>query len=462
MSPLAKMPRAGAGARGRGDRWRLAVELLCYDALLLMVSPLVAIWLSWRWLVRRKPLGCWRHRLGLVPRLGAVVARSEGGAREKRPLVIWVHAVSAGEVAAARPVVEALRAAFPSARIGMSTITAAGMTVAKKSCRGVDAFFYLPLDGLFCMARAFTRIRPQLIVVTEKELWPNFLGLARLLGTRILVVNGRVSDRTISRAKWAPGFVRWLYRLPDLICVQSSQDASRLAALSVPPSRVLIGGNTKVDSMVNRDPVAEAELRRDLGVANGEPWLVAGSTHAGEEEVVVEAFRLVRARMPNVRLLLAPRHLERVPAVSALVAEQGFSAVRRTDNPSLSEAVVILDTMGELRASYAFATVGFVGGSLVPVGGHSLLEPTAAGRAVLFGPHTENCADVADLVLASHVGFRVTDARELAEQFLRIAGDQELQAGIARTASSLIAQQRGAAARCIGAAQRLLTPESPQ
>jgi len=144
------------------------------------------------------------------------------------------------------------------------------------------------------------------------------------------------------------------------------------------------------------------------------------------------------------------------------VAEQGFSAVRRTDNPSLSEAVVILDTMGELRASYAFATVGFVGGSLVPVGGHSLLEPTAAGRAVLFGPHTENCADVADLVLASHVGFRVTDARELAEQFLRIAGDQELQAGIARTASSLIAQQRGAAARCIGAAQRLLTPESPQ
>jgi 3-deoxy-D-manno-octulosonic-acid transferase len=435
------------------------MELLCYDAVLLAVSPLVAMWLSWRWLVRRKPLGCWRHRLGLVPRLGAPATGPDGRTSVERPLVIWVHAVSAGEVAAARPVVEALRAAFPVARIGMSTITLAGMTVAEKNCRGVDAFFYLPFDGLFCMARAFARIRPQLVVVTEKELWPNFLGLARLVGAKTLLVNGRVSDRTVRRAKWAPGFIRWLYRLPDLICVQSPQDASRLGALSMSPGRVLIGGNTKVDSMVNRDPVVEEELTRDLGVADGEPWLVAGSTHAGEDEVVIEAFRLILDRMPSTRLLLAPRHLERVPAVSALVAEQGFTAVRRTDDPSSPGAVVILDTMGELRASYSFATVGFVGGSLVPIGGHSLLEPTAAGRAVLFGPHTENCADVADLVLESRVGFRVTDARELAEQFLRIAGDRELQAGIARTAASLIAQQRGAAARCVEAARRLLTPQ---
>jgi 3-deoxy-D-manno-octulosonic-acid transferase len=351
---------------------------------------------------------------------------------------------------------EVLRASLPHAQIGMSTITPAGMTVAMRSCQAADAFFYLPFDGLCCMLPAFLRIRPQLVMLTEKELWPNFLGLARLSGAKVLVVNGRVSDRALRRAKWVPMFVRWLYRLPDLICVQSAQDQRRLLRLGVPPHRILIGGNTKVDGMVDRDRGAESELAADLGVAEGEPWLVAGSTHPGEEEIVIQAFGLIRAQLPQARLLLAPRHLERGPAVSAMIAEQGFSVARRTEGLSSPDAVVILDTMGELRAAYALATVGFVGGSLVPVGGHNLLEPTAAGRVVLFGPHTQNCADVADLVLESQVGFHVTDAQGLAEQFLRIARDANLQAEIARAAASLIASQRGAAARCAAAACNLL------
>jgi 3-deoxy-D-manno-octulosonic-acid transferase len=416
---------------------------------------------------------------------------------------VWLHAVSAGEVTAAQPVLEALGEALPGARVAMSTVTRAGMEVARKTCRGVEAFFYLPMDAVCTMACALARVRPHLVVVAEKELWPNFLGLARLFGAKVLVVNGRVSDRMMGRARWAPGFVQWLYRLPDRLCVQSEQDAARLRSLGVVRARIRVAGNTKVDSMAEPDQEATARLAREIGVSGEERWLVAGSTHPGEEEVVLEGFRRIREEMPQARLLLAPRHLERVAAVSALVAERGWAAVRRSerraDHGSApvegggkilrcaqddkvgaqddkvgaqddkvggadsqvatggdGQAVVVLDTMGELRATYGFATVGFVGGTLAPIGGHNLLEPVAAGRAVLFGPHTESCADMAELVLEARVGFRIESAAGLAGQFLRIAREGRLRDQIAAAGLALIQEQRGAARRCAEVARELL------
>ncbi len=434
-----------AYARNGGRQWRLAAELFTYNTLLLAGAPAIACWLLWRAL-RRKALGCWRHRLGLVPRLPV-----REGPR------IWLHAVSAGEVGAAKPVLEALRQGLPGARIALSTVTQAGMTIARKSCGSANVFLYLPLDVPAAMGLALSRLRPDLVVVTEKELWPNFLGLARLSGARVLMVNGRVSNRMAQRARWAGRFVQWLYRLPDRLCVQSQQDARRLVDLGVEPARILVAGNTKVDGMAERDQQAEAKLAAELAVSPGDLWLVAGSTHPGEEEAVIEAFRLIRSQLPGARLLLAPRHLERVPAISALVAQRGFPVVRRSERAAASAApVVVLDTMGELRAAYGCATAAFVGGTLAPVGGHNLLEPVAAGRPVLFGPHTEECADMADLVLESGVGFRVSSGAELAGQFIRLAADASLRARIAATGEALIAGQRGAARRCAEAAQSLL------
>ena len=444
------MRRPSDGVRGeyapRGPRWALAARLALYNLLLALCSPLLGVWLLWRGVVRGKGLGCFRHRLGLVPRLP-----QGGGPR------VWLHAVSAGEMSAAGPVLEALLRELPEARVVVSTVTPAGMTMAEKTCGRAHALFYLPFDGPGCMMRALRRVRPDLVVVAEKEMWPNFLGLAVLMGARVQAVNGRVSDRMVSRARWAPGFVRWLYRLPDLLCVQSEQDARRLVEIGVPATRILVAGNTKADNLAERDAESEARLAGDLGLEGPGIWLVAGSTHPGEEEIILEAFLAIRKEIPEVRLLLAPRHLDRVASVSAAVAERGISAVRRSEaTGSAGEGVVILDTMGELRAAYAFGTAGFVGGTLVPIGGHNLLEPVAAGRAVLFGPHTENCSDVSDLVREWQVGFQVQGAGELAEEFLRIARDPERQRRIASKGRELIVAQRGAAQRCADAARALL------
>jgi 3-deoxy-D-manno-octulosonic-acid transferase len=360
-------------------------------------------------------------------------------------------------MAAAAPVVAALRQSLPGCVIAISTQTAAGMAVARRECAEARALFYLPFDWPQCVGLALWRLKPDLMVVVEKELWPNLLGLARLMGAKVLVVNGRVSDRMMWRMRWAPGPAKWLYRLPHVLCVQSEEDARRLGRLGVTKRRITVAGNTKVDDLAWRDEEAEARLAAQLGVDCGEMWLIAGSTHQGEEQVVVEAFRHIRERIPSARLLLAPRHLERVAEVSALVAEQGLAAVLRSEGAvGPRDAVVVLDTMGELRAAYGLGVAGFVGGTLVPIGGHNLLEPVAARSPVFFGEHTENCVDVADLVLTARVGLRVTGAQDLAEQFVRIAEAPALREKVAQRAGALIEAQRGASPRCAQVARSLL------
>ncbi len=427
---------------------RLALELLAYNLLLLPLLPIMAAWLAWRTIVAHKPIGRWSDRLGLVPSLPP--------ARGPR---IWVHAVSAGEMTAAAPVVAELRRRFPQSAIAVSTHTDAGMRMARRSCTAADAFLYLPFDLLAPIGLALLRIRPDLVVIVEKELWPNLLAAARLRGAAVIAVNGRVSDRMVRRARVVPSLVRRLYALVDAICVQSREDADRLRGigLSGPHPAILLAGNTKVDALADRDLAGELLLADALAASADEKWLVAGSTHPGEEAQVVEAFLAVRAREPSARLLLAPRHLERLPEVFALLAERGLRTVARSEGrPPGSDAVVVLDTMGELRAAYALGSAAFVGGTLVPIGGHNLLEPPAVGVPVMFGPHTENCADTADLLLGAGVGLRVSDAAALAAEFLGIARDPGRRAALAQRAEELVNAQRGASARCVSAAAELL------
>lgn len=440
-------PATGSGL-SRAAAWlRLALQLLAYDLILSLALPAAIIWMAWRLLALRKPLGDWRHRLGVVPAPG----------RARRPRV-WLHAVSAGEMSAALPMLTGLRGALPQAGLAVSTHTDTGMAVARKARGVADSIFYLPFDWPDCVALALWRIRPDLLIVVEKELWPNLLGVAKLLGIPVLLINGRVSDRMMQRARYARPFVQWLYRLPDSLCVQSEQDAERLRVLGVRAARIQIAGNTKADTLADRDVEAEAGLARNLGVSEEDLWLVAGSTHPGEEEQIIEAFDRIRGQLPAARLLIAPRHLERVAAVSALLAQRGFDVVRRSEHRAdARDAVIVLDTMGELRAAYGLAAAAFVGGTLVPIGGHNLLEPVAAGRPVVFGPYTANCPDIADLVVEAGVGFRVAGPEELAERFVRLARGADEQGELAARARALIARQRGAAARCVAAARALIS-----
>ena len=435
-------------SRKPGEVLRLALELLAYNLLLLPLLPIIAVWIGWRIIVLHKPIGRWRDRFGLVPPLPRT-----GGPR------ILVHAVSAGEMTAAAPVVAELRRRFPESAIAVSTHTDTGMEMARKSCSSADAFLYLPFDCLAAMGLALLRLRPDLVVIVEKELWPNFLAAARLQGAAVIAVNGRVSDRMVRRARVLPSFVRRLYQLVDVICVQSEDDARRLRGIGLSGRfpLILLAGNTKADTVADRDAAAEARLADTLAVSSDELWLVAGSTHPGEEEQVADAYLAIREREPSARLLLAPRHLERLPEVFAMLAEKGLHVVARSEGrPAGSEAAVVLDTMGELRAAYALGVAGFVGGTLVPVGGHNLLEPPAVGVPVLFGPHTENCADTADLLLNAGVGIRIADGAALANELLRLASDAHLRAYLGQQAEQLVREQRGASARCVAAATDLL------
>jgi len=426
---------------------RLAAELLAYNLVLLSLIPVILLWLAWRSLVLRKPAGNWRHRLGLVPRMDADASPR-----------IWLHAVSAGEMNAALPVLSALRQRLPNAGIAVSTHTETGMAVASKRATEADILFFLPFDWADTIALALWRLQPDLVIVVEKELWPNLLGVSRLIGARVVVINGRVSDRMMRRVCSVPWLVSWFYRLTNTLCVQSEHDAARLRRIGVSDEKIVVAGNTKIDTLAARDAEIEERLRADLEIGDEEIWLVAGSTHEIEEEQIVDAFIRIRKREPRARLLLAPRHLDRVPLVSAMVAEHSLDVIRRSDGRNGgNDAVVILDTMGELRAAYALATAGFVGGTLVPVGGHNLLEPPAVGIPVLFGPHTENCPDAAELVREEGVGFLVFGSESLADEFLRLVYDNSLRAAVAQRTRDMMARQRGAAARCAAVAARLLS-----
>jgi 3-deoxy-D-manno-octulosonic-acid transferase len=355
----------------------------------------------------------WRQRFGLVR------SRDLSGLRPGAERV-WVHAVSAGETVAAAPVITELARLGPHADIVLSTTTPAGQKVAPTAAPAARATIYFPIDLLPSVAAALSAVRPQVCIQMETELWPNFLALAHRRGAFTAVVNGRVW-RTARPGRLWRRLMGWTLAQVDLLCMQSEIDAERIIALGADRRRVLVTGNTKFDQAdASGGEAAGEHLRSELGLGDGEFVLVAGSTHPGEEEVVLDGFRLIAAEHRAARLVIAPRHIERTPAVEALARERGFRVVRRSHGTHCDDtAVVLLDTMGELQAAYGLADVAFVGGSIAPIGGHSLLEPLARDRPTLFGPHMHKQADIARIAQQWGVGTTVRDASELAAEALR-------------------------------------------
>jgi 3-deoxy-D-manno-octulosonic-acid transferase len=397
------------------------------------------------------PLALWRRLARGVPlrlraRLGYGVSPVAGGP------TVWVHAVSVGEVMAAAPLVERLRRTRPEVAVVLTTVTDTGASVARERLAAVGVTHrYFPLDLPGAARRVIRALDPSLFVAIETELWPNTLRQLHRRGVPVMIANGRLSDRSYRRYRWVRPLLGRVLEGVRVFAMQSEEDARRVMALGAPPARVFVTGNLKHESLP--DPAGSVELwRRLLGLTpDGRVW-VAGSTHRGEDEAVLEAHAVALRVEPELTLILAPRHPERVPEVVGLVRARGWPAVRRSTLPRATgegpsdggRPVIVLDTVGELAQLYAVADVVFMGGSLVGVGGHNMLEPALRRKPILVGPHTENFREIAALLVEAGGAVVVADGRQLGAELGRLLADPARRAAMGAAAARVAASRQGA------------------
>jgi 3-deoxy-D-manno-octulosonic-acid transferase len=419
-----------------------------YSILLTAGFILALPWFLWKGRSTGKYLRTFRERMGRLP----VYLNVDGDPS------IWIHAVSVGEVLAARPLVPALRERFPGHRLFLSTTTMTGNAVAKKSVRGVDGLFYAPFDFPGPVRRALDVLNPSLLVLVETELWPNLIHETRRRGTRVALANGRISLRSFPRYLRVRRMLAAVLSEIDLFLMQGETHAGRIREMGAPADRVRVTGNLKFDA-VEPEKLPERLARLIQGGAAPRPLWVAGSTVEGEEELVLSAFHRVRERVPQARLLVAPRHPERFGAVPPLVEAAGFRCLRRSALDPVAwrdGEVLLLDSLGELAQVYALASVVFVGGSLVASGGHNILEPAVAGKAVVVGPHMENFQEIADQFRSESALVQVGSADELAREVSALLLDEERRQGLGERARELVGRNRGAVSRTADALSSLL------
>ena len=388
-------------------------------------------------LIRRRRAG---YRRNLGQRLGRL---GEGLPPEPR---CWIHAVSVGESAAAVPLVEGIRRRWPELGIVVSTITPTGSRIVGERLAGTAVHRYFPIDLAGPVCRALDAARPRFFIAIETELWPNFLRALARRRIPAMIANGRISDRSFRRYRWVRGLMRRVLADVSVFAMQTDEDARRIIALGAPPSRVVVTGNLKSDLLPEAAGDDPAGWRARLHLGAGARLWIAGSTHRGEEAVVLDAFLRARTRCPELALLLAPRHPERAGEVEALIRERGLRAARRSRLPAdgTPGAVIILDTVGELAALYALAEIVFVGGSLVPIGGHNVLEPAMRGKPVLVGPHMSNFREGAELLQRSGGGLVVKDAPELERELAHLLEDRDLARRMGDAAREAFAGRQGA------------------
>lgn len=422
---------------------------LCALALFVVVSP----WFLYQAIRHGKYVGSLAQRLGSLP-----VSFNMDGEPS-----IWIHAVSVGETLSVRPLVRDLRQRYPRLRIFLSTTTITGQQIARRAVPDVDAVFYFPFDFGFVVRRTLDLVRPKLFLMMETEIWPNLLRECRRRGVRTAIVNGRISSRSYPRYRLVRPLMRRVLDDIDRFCVQSDESARRFIDLGAEPARVTVTGSLKFDSL--DVPMAVSELRirdrvvRYFRLPDSRPVVVAGSTMRGEEAAVLRAFRRLKATTPGALLILAPRHPERFDDVVEMCRHEGFRTARRTELPIDAEPradIVVLDTIGELARVYQVATVVFVGGSLVPTGGHNILEPAVFAKPTMFGPHMQNFAEIAEAFTSNDAAVQVRSEGEFEEALVALMGDPVRRARIGAAARALVEANRGAKDRTIAVITQLL------
>ena len=393
-----------------------------------------------------------KYRNGLAERMGRVPERlTATGTHSPRDRVIWIHAVSLGEVLAVSGLVEQIRRNFPQSRVLISTTTDTGQALARNRFGEVKVF-YFPMDFAFAIRPYLRVLQPELIVLAETEFWPNFLRLAHASGARIAVVNARISDRSwpnYRRFRWA---LRKMLANVDLFLAQTPQDSARLQSIGADAERVQVTGNLKFDINLPSSPPIVESLRQSLAAEGAGPVLVCGSTVEGEEPLLLKAFENLRVAHPRVVMILAPRHPERFDQVAILLRQLDIRFFRRSQwqGEALAGCVLLLDSIGELAALYALADVAFVGGSLVPRGGHNIIEPAQYGVAIVTGNHTENFRDIVAL-FRSRDAVRIVGMAELPLTLMQLLADDAERRALGRRAQETVQLQMGATLRTLEA-----------
>ena len=426
---------------------------LLYSALL--AAGLLISLPYWMFGKRRKG----KYREGLRGRLGEVPSQLH---RRTEP-AIWVHAVSMGEVLAVGQLVEALCRRFPRYRVVVSTTTATGQKLARRRF-GEDSVFYFPLDFRFAIQPYLTTLKPQLIVIAETEFWPNFLRLAHKSGASIAVVNARISDRSWPgyRRMHRIGLLAAVLRNIDLLLAQTEEDARRLRDIGAPADRVQVSGNLKFDVMTPAPPAIVASLRAVFHQVGAGPVIVCGSTVEEEEGLLLLAFQNVLASHPRAVMILAPRHPERFGEVAQLLEQMGIRYWRRSlwSGDSVTGGVFLVDTVGELASLYALGDVAFVGGSLVPRGGHNIIEPAQHGVPIIVGNHTENFRDMVAL-FRSRDAVRVVGPAEFPLVLMDLISNEVERVALGRRGFETLQSQMGATEATVKALEKLLVKDTP-
>lgn len=426
-----------------------------YSALIVLFAVAISPWLVYQAVRYRKYVGSVAQRLGYLPVSFNIDAEPS----------IWIHAVSVGELLTARPLIAALRARHPGLRVFLSTTTMSAQQLARRGGLDVDAVFYFPFDLGLVVRRTLDLVRPRLFLMMETEIWPNLLRECQRRGVKTAVVNGRLSSRSFPRYRLVRGVFRHVLADIDRFCVQSDEAARRFAEIGAAPERITVTGSLKFDSL---EPAATASpsgprdrVLRYFRFSAGKPVLMAGSTMKGEEAVVLRTFRRLKTTVPAAVLVLAPRHPERFGEVTRLAEQEGFRTVRRSELAIDTEPradVVVLDTIGELATVYQVGTVVFVGGSLVPTGGHNILEPAVYGRPVVFGPHMHNFSEIATAFVSNDAGVQVASDGEFESQVLALMADPVRRARLGAAARALVEANRGAKDKTLAVLDDLLPP----
>lgn len=392
-----------------------------------------------------------RERMGHLPPRAAASAPNQLGA-------IWIHAVSVGEALAAVPLAQALKQRYPDRRLVVTTTTDTGQRLAHERMKFADEILYFPLDWTGPVRRVFQAIHPALIVILETEIWPNFLHQARRLNVPVIFANARISERSFHGYRWANRlfnqFIATVLNNADLFLAQSTDDARRLLELGAPEDRVEVTGNLKFDLATPVISDFAVWLTEQLRSQERWPLVVAGSVAADEEEPVLAAYDIVQRHWRRALLILAPRKPDRFDAASRIAAEDGWTVVRRSRanfNSALDESaeVLILDSIGELAGVYALADTVFVGGSLVPVGGHNILEPAAYGKPPVFGPSMQNFQEMSAQFLTARAGIQVETGEQLGSAWGYLIQNSAERERMGQAALELVNKNRGATKRSI-------------
>jgi 3-deoxy-D-manno-octulosonic-acid transferase len=415
-----------------------------YAGLAYLLVPLYASWMLARGIRDR----AWRARFAERFGFGAPVAGDAA---------IWVHAVSVGEVQSSTALLHALRERFPRRPLVLTTVTPSGAARARALFGNGVTVRYLPYDLPGSVRRFLARVRPALAIVLETEIWPNLFQACARRSTPVVLVSARLSERSVRRYRRLGGLIRGVLAEGVVVAAQTPVDAERFLAIGAAPARTSVAGSLKFDLSLPADIAARgATLRREQAASR--PLWVAGSTHPGEETLLLAAHRRLREWLPDALLVLAPRHADRFAEVAAGLAREGVQSVRRSSGLRVATdtEVLLLDTLGELPAFYAAGDVAFVAGSLVPIGGHNLLEPAALGRPILAGPHNFNAPDVARLLIAAGAARIVADPEELAAALRAWLTDAAERERVGALGQAVVEGNRGALGRVLAILEPLL------